>query len=348
MTLVLARINKGRIAIVADTIVTEHDKQLSPQMGLLKSWIFPGNICVSFCNSPELAEADFKQFLAMQIAKGPAGENGLRCSYEETVEFFEDSSKTTGNDYIIAFDAPPKLVKIVGGRRTPTLSNTAWIGDHNAYAAFREHEAKLRPKSEKGRAINAVIFADEPTGSPASDIYSIFRNVIADRSISTVGGFGCVISSRGNGFRFSVYSDMLFDWPSADLEYELSYNDKVDLIASGENAGYAVAQISPSYIGTNCVAFYFPKSMSLFVYYSDHPNGLATICTTFRAIQPNDIKNTLDRLFQADLGWLALVTSAPDLSISPSLNRNAADAKNGLGASFFVNANTFPKNNSKL
>ena len=32
---------------------------------------------------------------------------------------------------------------------------------------------------EQGRAVNAALFADEMTGSPASDLYSVMRNVVA-------------------------------------------------------------------------------------------------------------------------------------------------------------------------
>ncbi len=345
MTLVVARIEHGRIAVVSDTLITEHAKPLPPQLGSLKSWIFPGNLCVSYSNSPELAQKTFKSFFEQFTKRDFKKRSGFRCGFEETIQFFEASSEKTGNDFLVAFDAPPRLVKIVDGSRRSSLSKTVWIGDQLAYEAFREHERKLRFKAERGRAISGVLFADEVKGSPASGLYSTFRQVIADRTVPTVGGFGCVISNRGNCFRFSVYSDMLHDWPAFKTDsYDLNLSDKVDLIASGENAGYAIAQISPGYIGPNCVAFYYPKSKSLFVYFGE-PNGLANRCKVLSDVEPNDLKNTLDSAFESDFGWLALVVSAPDFGRVRSQQGFARSSpSHGAALEIFVHANTFPKN----
>ena len=107
-----------------------------------------------------------------------------------------------------------------------------------------------------GRAINAVLFMDELKNSPASDLYSSMRNVVADPSVSTVGGFISVISNRENGFRYSVYSDMLFDWPSAEPDtYLFDLNHPISFQATNENENFSVAQISPGYMGLNLPAF---------------------------------------------------------------------------------------------
>jgi hypothetical protein len=204
MTLVVARNDNGRIAIAADTLLTEHGRPLPFQKGTIKSCMLPGKICVSFCNSPDTVEVAFKKFCESY----PNG-----TGFSDVVSFFENSSASTGNDYIIAFNSNPKLVKIVDGERVHSIAKTVWIGDHAAYERFREYEAKARNNIESGRAMNAVLFADEPTNSPASDLYSTMRHLIADRGIASVGGFVSVISNRDNGFRFSVYSDMLYDWP---------------------------------------------------------------------------------------------------------------------------------------
>jgi hypothetical protein len=204
MTLVVARNDKGRIAIAADTLLTEHGSPLPFQKGTIKSCMLPGEICVSFCNSPDTAKVAFRTF----YENYPNG-----TGFSNIISFFENSSASTGNDYIIAFDSNPKLVKIVDGKRVHSIAKTVWIGDHAAYERFREYGAKSRPSVDSRRAMNAVLFADEPTNSPASDLYSTMRHLIADKNIASVGGFVSVISNRDNGFRFSVYSDMLYDWP---------------------------------------------------------------------------------------------------------------------------------------
>jgi hypothetical protein len=123
------------------------------------------------------------------------------------------------------------------------VSKTHWIGDKDAYERFREYEHHRGRQHERGRAINTALFADEMTGSPASDLYSIMRNVVLERDVPSVGGFVTVLSNRDIGFRFSVYSDVLLDWPKELDEYQLlQLTDKFDLRASGENDRYSVRQ----------------------------------------------------------------------------------------------------------
>jgi len=204
VTLVVARNDKGRIAIAADTRVTEHGSPLSVQRGTIKSCLLPGEVCVSFSNSPVTAVHAFKKF----ISKYPNG-----TGYSDVLSFFEQSSAETGNDYLIAFSRNPRIDKVVDGERVHSMVKTAWIGDKLAYERFREYEAKHRPNIEHPSAMNAVYFADELHHSSASDLYSTMRNIVVDPTIPSVGGFVSVASNRDNGFRFSVYSDMLFDWP---------------------------------------------------------------------------------------------------------------------------------------
>jgi hypothetical protein len=49
-------------------------------------------------------------------------------------------------------------------------SKTHWIGDKAAYEKFRECEHDGRKRYEHDRAVNAAVFADEMSGSPASDL----------------------------------------------------------------------------------------------------------------------------------------------------------------------------------
>src|ERR1700722_10009763 len=104
MTLVVARIVGERIAIVSDTLLTRQGQPLPPQQGVIKSCMLPGDICVSFANSPDLAGRDFAIF-AERFPDGAA--------FAEVIAFFERSSRATGNDYIVAFSRAPRLVRIV-------------------------------------------------------------------------------------------------------------------------------------------------------------------------------------------------------------------------------------------
>jgi hypothetical protein len=215
------------------------------------------------------------------------------ANYGDTVAFFEASSANTNNDYIIAFAASAKLVTIRDGRRGSGVSSTHWIGDKAAYEQFRRYEFRPGLGFEYGRAVNAAIFADEMTGSPASDLYSTMRNVVSDPSVPSVGGLVTVLSNRGSGFRFSVYSDVLLDWPIELAENQaLRLADKLDLRASGENDGYSVSQISPGYYNMNAVAFYVLKGR-LLIAFTEANNG-TTNCSVFTNIEPDQIAATLD------------------------------------------------------
>lgn len=331
MTLVVARCEKGRIAIAADTLLTEHEAPLPFTKGVVKSCCLPGYLCASFCGSPELAGKAFKDF-AQQFPTG--------TGFDQTIKFFERSSSSTGNDYIIAFGANARLVTIKEGRRTRGLSKTHWIGDQDAYTRFREYEAKRRERHEHQRAVNVAMFADEMKGSPASDLYSTMRNLVFDRAVPTVGGFVTVLGNRDIGFRYSVYSDVLYDWP-IELEpgQDLALTDKVDLRASGENDRYSVSQISPGYYNMNIVAFYLLKAKLLVVYHSKD-NGVANDCSVFRGVEPQQIAATLNEKLGFNFGALCMVMSGRS-EYSRQVPRT--DPSHGLGISMFCEANTMPK-----
>lgn len=333
MTLAVARIHGDRIAIAADTRLSKPGGILPAQEGAVKTCIINCTLCVAFSNSPESAQKDFLNFAQKFKTSAP---------FNETVEYFEKSSTATGNDYILAFSNLPRLVKIENGKRSSSLAKTLWIGDQDAYKAFRRFELDRRARVERGRAINAVLFADEMDGSPASDLYSAMRHVVGDRTVPHVGDFVSVVSNRPEGFRYSVYSDMLYDWPGGeDEDYLMSLNDKLQLGASGENSEFCIAQLSPGYVGANCLAFYFAGARCLFVFFGPN-NGPAHHCRVIRDIAPDTVPATLFELFRFDWKWLALVTSAPP-SKGGRRDSNNEPATSGIGMSFVCRLNTMPK-----
>ena len=158
MTLVVARIKNDHISVVADTQILVNGDALPREMGLVKSCILSNGLCVSFSGSPELATRDIWNF----HAKHPA-----QVGFSDAVSYFEKSSRSTKNEYILAFARSSKIVKITNGKRADSVSKTQWIGDYDAYKEFRGLETRLRKRLEEGRAISAVFLADEPEHSPA-------------------------------------------------------------------------------------------------------------------------------------------------------------------------------------
>jgi hypothetical protein len=331
VTLVVARCDKGRIAIAADTLLSAHDAPLSLSKGVVKSCCLPGYICVSFSGNPDLASGAFKDFRR----SFPQGAN-----FETTVAFFESSSAQTNNDYIVAFGHNPRLVTIRDGRRTSGLSKTHWIGDKDAYEKFRECEYDGRRRYDHERATNAALFADEMSGSPASDLYSTMRSVVRDSELLTVGGFVTVLSNRDIGFRHSVYSDVLFDWPKELAPGELlQLTDKFNLAASGENDRFSISQVSPGYYNMNIVAFYVLKGRLMYVFYGVD-NGIADRCLVLAGIEPAKIPSTLNSKLGFDFRTLCLVMSGRK---EYPVSAPRADPKHGIAMALYCEVNTMPK-----
>jgi hypothetical protein len=335
MTLAVARIVGQRIAIAADTLVTEHGKPLPLTKGVIKSCMLPGDICVTFSNSPELAARDFELFSKLH----PEG-----AAFSETVSFFERSSADTGNDYLLAFSRSPRIVKISDERRIETVSKSLWIGDRAAFKRFRKAESRHEERVDAGRAINAVMFMDELERSPASDLYSAMREVVADRSVESVGGFISLISNRDPGFRHSVYSDMLFNWPEGKAaDFILDLNDQIDFGASGENSDYAVAQISTSYLGLNVVGFYLLKAQKVFIFVGER-NGLPSECRVIRDVSPIDIAKRLSECVGFNPQWLlTIVAAAPNRTSSVDRSPRRTQGPSGIGVAMMCHANTLPR-----
>ena len=110
------------------------------------------------------------------------------------------------------------------------------------------------------------------------------RSVVRDSELSTVRGFVTVLSNRDIGFRYSVYSDLLFDWPKELVDGELlQLAHKFDLAASGENDRFSISQISPGYYELNIVAFYALKGKLLYVFHGAN-NGTANQCFVVPAL----------------------------------------------------------------
>jgi hypothetical protein len=76
------------------------------------------------------------------------------------------------------------------------VKNTLDWGQGRLREQFRKHEHNRGGGYEQGHAVNAALFADEMTGSPASGLYSVMRNLAYGREIPSVEGLVTVLSHR--------------------------------------------------------------------------------------------------------------------------------------------------------
>lgn len=329
MTLVVARIRDDRIAIASDTMTFIGPDRLPMADWTLKSIFLPGEICVSYAGSPELAAKEFQRFRAI-FSKG--------AGRADVVKFFEQSSGATNNDYIVAFNNPARLVTIRNGHQTAGPSQNHWIGDKPAYERFRECE-RYRRAFDAGRAVHAVLFADEMEGSPASDLFSTMRDTLGGNMMPSAGGFITVVSNRDHGFRHSVYSDVLLDWPDGISESDqISLTAAIDLRATEENRRFSTSQISGGYYNLNAVAFYV-LSGGLLVTLHESSNGSIT-CGRRSAVEPQDVAPTMDQMMGFSANAMALVMSS---KAGGSIREYRTSPTQGLGIPLFCELNTLAR-----
>jgi hypothetical protein len=149
-----------------------------------------------------------------------------------------------------------------------------------------------------------------------------------------------VLSNRDIGFRYSVYSDVLLDWPKELTDDRtLQLADKFDLSGSGENDRFSVSQISPGYYNLNIVAFYLLKGKLLVVFCGVN-NGIANRCYAFRGVEPSQIASTLNEKLGFNFGASCIVMSSRE-NLSHYAPRTRPEY--GISLGLYCEANTMPK-----
>jgi hypothetical protein len=326
------------VSLVADTLILENGSPLPLAKGMVKTCSFPSGVCVGFAGSPELARRDLWRFSTLHPET---------VDFGDAVSYFEESSRRTENEYLLAFADTARIVKIARGKRQPAVSTTQWIGDKDAYEAFREHEAKVLPLPEHPRAVSAVVLWNELDGSPTSDLYSVMRNVVYGREVASVGGLVTVTSNDGGGFRSPTITDILYDWPaSLPAGEDLEYSSKVTLTVDGENLGHSSNLFGTPYGGLNLHGFYFLAGRLAIVF---HPatTHLADKVLILRDVGPNEITAKLHEYFGADLGWQVLIASAENPSTDYVLAEQSSRDE-GMRLAFQVHCNTFPPSGAEV
>lgn len=209
-------------------------------------------------------------------------------------------------------------MKITNGKRQPSGSPTQWIGDKDAYEAFREHQAQARKSAEQGRAVSGVYTWNEHEGSPSSDLYSIMRRVVFDNSVESVGGLVSILSNRDGTFRPPAISDILYDWPATlDPKDSFSPDLPVALGASGENQQQSLNIICPGYWGLTMIGYYFLAGRIVILFYP-RTNALADSCLVIRNVEPDQISEKLNAAFARDLRWQLVIACSATGDTAPS------------------------------
>jgi len=146
------------------------------------------------------------------------------------------------------------------------------------------------------------------------------------------------LSTRDKRFRYSVYSDVLVDWPNGLRDDEnFSMDQRVWLAGTDENERFSISQISPGFYNANTVAFYFSPGQLLMVFVWDESGK--TKCLPFRGVAPDDIEKTLNIVLSRPYEPLALIMGS---YLPVDFDPTQMELVDGCGLRLCCTLNTMP------
>jgi hypothetical protein len=257
MTFVVAQAFGNRVLIAADTRLTGPGGSTRRNEGVVKTCFLSPTVCLSFSQSPELAEETIRAFHETYPV---VPERKL------IEEFFLQGSRRTGNEYILAFHGFPVMTKISAGNLT--RSREIWIGDRDAYVAFLQYKKKRRtnyrlPTWQANILGAADVHRIKIDPSAFDVLINPFLNLITDPEIASVGDFYTIASNSPTEFRFLHGSTLYFDGISSLV----GPKGEQLMVATGENSVYRYSLCSPEDAGVTAAAFFFPQGGLAYVYY---------------------------------------------------------------------------------
>jgi len=176
MTLIVARIDGGKVHVTGDTLLSKiSGERLSYDQCVIKTVIINPQCCVCFAGNPDpaseaiahLLEANYKS--DNEILKYLAGVH-------------EQYSQSTDFGVITNIDEVIKLHSLKSGEPKTNLPSF-WLGDH-----FNNYQTKL-----------ASLSSDEPL---KQKMKSAMESIIQDGNLASIGGFQVSLSSDNNSFQY--------------------------------------------------------------------------------------------------------------------------------------------------
>ena len=205
MTLVVAQKKGVTISAVSDTGTTEHGVQLAAEKHIPKICILAPDLAVAFAGSSDLALRCFAEFdLTAHLFPTQIIGHFLKfhLAHAQSV------------DFIVMFAKPmPKLVKIANGREASSLSQTAWIGDRDAFEQFQSYRNDKERKSiTSGFEVPLLVTNKELellSDSVTFKLIAAMRYVIIDRGVPHVFGQAVGVSNVDGDFNYRPYAFVL-------------------------------------------------------------------------------------------------------------------------------------------
>ena len=292
MTLVVARVTRHQVYMLADTRVHDPRRPRNVTGGMLKTVLLSPSVVVAFTGDIELAEQAVLQFRATFGGTTP---------FRAAIEHFRKSTVDCENEYILGFAGPKRLFHLHSGIEEE--KQVAWIGDKNAFERFQEG-----PRSSTARYNRmTVIGPDIPDDEQLLEQISKLQSVLEDPKVEGVGDFFSVLSGSGGRFWQPNIGTLYFD-PSAKL---LGPNGAPLIQATGENRVFSFSVWAPKNKTINATAFVFRGARKGFVFHAVQA-GFATQCDVFDRFTGDNLAAAIEARLGISFGVFELTHERPD------------------------------------
>jgi hypothetical protein len=260
MTLIVAKVTKHDLFLLADTRIQHPGKSKSVTEGMIKILLLSPSVAVAFTGDPDLAQQHVAEFKS---------KFGSDRQFDITLEYFRKVTDNNENEYLLAFAGPRRLFHLLKGRKQE--KKQVWLGDISAFERFQEG---VRP----GKPFNTTmtIGPDVVDGNRLHDQVFRFQEVIEDLDIDSVGDFFTLAISPAGQFRLPLVGTLYYDIGSRLL----GPNGSLMLSATGENRIHSYAIWTPKDVLTPGAAFVFSEAKKCFVFHASS-RPFADQCTVF-------------------------------------------------------------------
>ncbi|MET4173835.1 hypothetical protein ABIB99_004935 [Bradyrhizobium sp. LA6.1] len=276
MTLVVAKVTPHQIVMLADTrIQSPRQKRALPDVrsGSLKITFVASNVAIAFTGDPDIASA------AIEDIRGGC------TSFQSVISVLKNSSRGSGNEYLVGFAGPKRLFHVRGGEAKER--RVAFIGDSVGFERFQSGP-RAAPQDDSWHA--TMIGPDVQDQTLVHDQLARLQSVLEDRSILSVGDFFTVALSDGGTFRFPSVATMFFD-----AESRLLAPDGSALLTSTDERRHRFTTWYPRQRGLASSAFVFPDAQRAFVFYQGTPFNFANQCEMFDGLVGDQLADEIER-----------------------------------------------------
>lgn len=200
MTLLVARKQKGFLAIVGDTKLTyPYLDRSSPKYGTIKSVILSPQACLSFAGNSYFAEQ------ALEILRETAD---IDLIVEVLASIHRESAYKT--EFLLAYGIPDiGLISLKDGVQSEV--ETAWIGSLDGFSRFQEFFHKPDKAINVGSELTTMRLVKEPDNVDEEDrvlyagMFDAMCAVIEEGGVEEVEGFVVPVIYDQDSFKYMSY-----------------------------------------------------------------------------------------------------------------------------------------------